>query len=174
MSNKTLKEVYIYTDGAAEPNPGVGGWGCLLSCYVGTKEHKKEIYGGFAYTTNNRMELYAAIQGLSILKEACKVYLHTDSKYLTNPFNLGWIKNWERKAWNQVKNRDLWEQLKELNAKHEIEWKWIKGHSGHIEQERSDYLAGLSLKDKNLPIDFAYENQLSEEGLCVQESLLIA
>lgn len=174
MNNKTLKEVFIYTDGAAEPNPGIGGWGCLLSYYTDAKEHRKEIYGGFRNTTNNRMELYAAIQGLSILKEACKVYLHTDSKYLTNPFNLGWIKNWERKAWSQIKNRDLWEKILELNSKHQIEWKWIKGHSGHIEQECSDYLASLGLKDKNLLVDFAYEHQLATERFVAQESLLIA
>lgn len=88
MENKSLKELYIYSDGAAIPNPGVGGYGCLLIYRVGGKEHKKEIYGGFRNTTNNRMELYAVIKGLSVLKESCKVIIHTDSRYVTDAFNL--------------------------------------------------------------------------------------
>jgi len=133
--------VDIFTDGACKGNPGRGGWGVLLR--YGTTE--KELFGGEPTTTNNRMELTAAIRGLEALKRPCRVRIHTDSQYVRQGI-MGWIHNWKRRGWKTadkqpVKNEDLWRALDELCQHHEIEWIWVKGHAGHPENERADALA---------------------------------
>ena len=138
--------VDIYTDGACKGNPGVGGWGALLQ-YDGKT---RELYGGDARTTNNRMELTAVIRALEALKRRCRVRLHTDSQYV----QLGitkWIHDWKRRGWRTsdkkpVKNADLWRELDELAGEHDIEWVWVRGHSGHDGNERADELANRGVE----------------------------
>ncbi len=137
-----LKKVEIFTDGACSGNPGPGGYGAILR-YNGVE---KELSGGAAETTNNRMELLAAIAGLEALKERCFVTLYSDSKYLTDAINLGWAKKWRDNGWMRTKreralNEDLWERLLALLEKHKVELVWVKGHAGHPENERCDRLA---------------------------------
>lgn len=133
--------VNIWTDGACSGNPGPGGWGALLK----SGEHEKELSGGEAETTNNRMELMAAIEALNALKKASRVRLHTDSVYVKDGLTK-WIHGWKRNGWKTaakkpVKNRDLWQALDEACARHEIEWVWVKGHAGDEGNERADALA---------------------------------
>jgi ribonuclease HI len=138
--------VVIYTDGACKGNPGPGGWGALLS--YGTV--RKEIFGGEALTTNNRMELTAAIEALAALKRRCVVQLYTDSQYV----RLGiteWLPQWKRRGWKTadrkpVKNADLWVALEEQIGRHEVHWHWVKGHAGHPGNERADELANLGIQ----------------------------
>jgi ribonuclease HI len=135
----------IYTDGACKGNPGVGGWGVLLK----SGPHLKELYGGEAHTTNNRMELTAVIRALEALKRNARVRIHTDSQYVQKGIS-AWIHDWKRRNWRTadkkpVKNTDLWRRLDELVANHEIEWIWVKGHAGHPENERADQLANLGV-----------------------------
>lgn len=139
------KRVRIYTDGACRGNPGPGGWGVLLQ-YNG---NEKQLYGGERATTNNRMELMAAIMGLETLKRPCKVALYTDSKYLLKGIT-EWMVDWKRRGWKTssrkaVKNEDLWRRLDQAIAKHDVEWDWIKAHAGHPENERADQLANLGI-----------------------------
>jgi ribonuclease HI len=136
-----MKEIIVYTDGACSGNPGPGGWGSILR--FGTTE--KELFGGEPETTNNRMELMAAIQALSVLKEACIVQLYTDSVYVKDGLSK-WIHGWKRNGWQTaekkpVKNADLWQNLDELRTIHQVTLHWIKGHAGHPENERADVLA---------------------------------
>lgn len=136
-----LKQVEIFTDGSCLGNPGPGGYGVVI--YY--KEHQKELSGGFSLTTNNRMELLAAIVGLSNLKEPCSVILTTDSQYVRQGITQ-WIHNWKKRGWKTadkkpVKNADLWRLLEEQTQQHTIDWRWVKGHSGHPENERCDVLA---------------------------------
>ena len=138
--------VDIFTDGACSGNPGPGGWGAILR-FGGVE---KELSGGEALTTNNRMELTAAISGLEALKRRCAVVVHTDSQYLRDGVTK-WLNGWKRNGWRtadkkQVKNQDLWERLDALIKTHNIEWRWVKGHAGHPENERADELARLALK----------------------------
>ncbi len=133
--------VKIYTDGACKGNPGAGGWGALLEIN-GTE---KELFGGEAHTTNNRMELLAVIRALEALKRRCPVKLHTDSKYVQQGIT-EWIHGWKKNGWRTsakkpVKNDDLWKELDELAQQHDIEWLWVKGHAGHNGNERADELA---------------------------------
>jgi len=142
MTNK----VEIFTDGACKGNPGKGGWGALLR-FNGTE---KELYGGEHDTTNNRMELTAAIEALKVLKRECHVDLTTDSQYVRKGIT-EWIENWKLKGWKNsqrkaVKNADLWKQLDLLAKKHHVKWHWVKGHSGHVENERADELANLGVE----------------------------
>ena len=135
------KQVEVHTDGACLGNPGPGGWGALLRW----REVERELVGGEADTTNNRMELMAAIAALEALKEACDATLHTDSQYVRQGI-MDWLSNWIRRGWktaggDPVKNRDLWERLQAASAPHTIDWRWVKGHSGHPENERVDVLA---------------------------------
>ncbi len=137
-----MKEVKIYTDGACRGNPGPGGWGCILVY----GEHEKEMSGGEPVTTNNRMELLAAINGLSALREPCRVELCSDSKYLVDAVTLGWIAGWQRQNYrrgkkDEVKNIDLWEKLSSLLSLHDVNFIWVKGHDGHAYNERCDALA---------------------------------
>jgi ribonuclease HI len=133
--------VRIYTDGACKGNPGPGGWGAWLA----TGGHEKELWGGEAQTTNNRMELTAVIQALAALKRASRVELHTDSQYVRQGITV-WIHDWKRRGWKTadnkpVKNVDLWQQLDAMATKHVIEWRWVKGHAGDPGNERADALA---------------------------------
>ena len=137
-----MKTVEIFTDGAGSGNPGPGGWGAILR--YGGKE--KELSGGETETTNNRMELTAAIMALRALKEPCKVILTTDSKYLSDGIGLGWAENWKENGWRKADkkpalNVDLWEEILELFKKHDVTINWVKGHNGHSENERCDALA---------------------------------
>ena len=135
------KTVTLYTDGACKGNPGKGGWGVLMRY----GSHEKELFGGEAHTTNNRMELTAIIQGLAALKRPCAVVIYTDSQYVKNGMEQ-WIHGWKKNGWKTaakqpVKNEDLWRQLDQLAAQHQIQWQWVRGHAGHAENERADALA---------------------------------
>jgi ribonuclease HI len=137
-----MKKVLIFTDGACSGNPGPGGWGAVLR-YSSTE---KELSGGEAQTTNNRMELTACIEALKALKEPCEVTLTTDSQYVVNGITKGWAESWQRNGWKKADkkpalNSDLWQELLELINKHTVEMIWIKGHAGHPENERCDRLA---------------------------------
>ncbi|MBU2966523.1 ribonuclease HI [Amphritea sp. 2_MG-2023] len=140
------KKIKIYTDGACKGNPGPGGWGAVLQY----GEHAKELFGGELTTTNNRMELMAAIEALLILKEPCDIILTTDSQYVRKGIT-EWLAGWKRNGWKTaakkpVKNADLWQRLDEQNARHQIEWKWVKGHSGHPGNELADQLANRGVE----------------------------
>lgn len=141
QSPDSLPHVHIYTDGACSRNPGPGGWGAVLIC----DGFESDLSGGEPQTTNNRMEMMAAVESLKALPLRCRVTLHTDSMYLKDGITL-WMQNWKRNGWRTaekkpVKNRDIWEELDGLLSQHQIEWKWIKGHAGHPENERADALA---------------------------------
>jgi len=143
----SVKLVEAYTDGACRGNPGPGGWGAVLRF----GEHEKHLYGGERETTNNRMELMAAIQALESLKEPCKVQLTTDSVYVQKGIS-EWIANWKRRGWKTsnkkpVKNVDLWKRLDLASQPHEVEWLWVKGHSGHPENELADRLANQGIDE---------------------------
>jgi len=136
-----MKQVEIFTDGACKGNPGPGGWGALLR----KGGNEKELSGGEAETTNNRMEMTAAIRALEALTRPCDVALYTDSKYMIDGITR-WIHGWKKKGWKNaakkpVANADLWQELDALNQRHNVEWHWVKGHSGHPENERADRLA---------------------------------
>jgi len=139
--------VEVFTDGACRGNPGPGGWGAILRA----KGKEKELWGGEAATTNNRMELTAVIRALEALTRPSRVNLYTDSQYVQKGIS-EWIHSWKRRGWktadkNPVKNEDLWRRLDELAAQHEVEWHWVRGHSGHPENERADELANRGIPD---------------------------
>ncbi len=152
--------VKIYTDGAARGNPdGPGGYGCVLH-YVDTKGelHTREYSAGYQRTTNNRMELMAAIVGLEALNRPCQVELYSDSKYLVDAFNQHWIEGWLKKGWKRgknepVKNVDLWKRLLAAKEPHQVTFHWVKGHDGHPENERCDQLATSAADGKDLLVD---------------------
>ncbi len=158
-----VKEVTIYTDGGCEPNPGPGGYGIVLLY----GKVRKEVSGGFSLTTNNRMEIYAAIKGLELLKEPCKVTIFSDSQYLVSAMMEGWVTKWKKKNWitsskEKAKNIDLWERLCSLCEVHQVTFQWTKGHAGNVNNERCDQLAYAALQAANLPPDDGYENRLEE------------
>lgn len=141
-----MKNIIIYTDGACKGNPGPGGWGALLVC----GEHRRELYGGEASTTNNRMELTAVIEALSALRGAAPVTIYTDSQYVQKGIT-EWIDGWRARGWKTaarkpVKNVDLWQRLAELVEHFEIRWCWVRGHAGHEGNERADALANLGIR----------------------------
>ena len=141
MSEPAKPDITIYTDGACSGNPGPGGWGAILI----SGEHRKELFGGERETTNNRMELMAAIEALDALKRSSNVVLHTDSTYVKDGITK-WIHGWRRNGWRTaakkpVKNSELWQRLDEASKRHDIDWCWVKGHAGHPENERADELA---------------------------------
>ena len=149
-----MKQVTIHTDGAAKGNPGRGGFGVLLS----HKGSTRELSGGFSRTTNNRMELLAAITGLEALKSPCRVTLHSDSRYLVDAMTKGWLRGWKSRCWSRannqyLKNADLWKRLDAAAARHDISWRWVKGHAGQTENERCDTLADAACHAPNLPPD---------------------
>ena len=140
--------VIIHTDGACKGNPGPGGWGAVLQTGGG---HEKELWGGEANTTNNRMELMAAIMALEALKRPCRVELHTDSKYVMQGIT-EWMLGWKARGWltadkKPVKNADLWQRLDAARARHDVKWRWVKGHAGHELNERADQLANRGVAD---------------------------
>ncbi|MGA2590684.1 MAG: ribonuclease HI [Bryobacteraceae bacterium] len=143
-----MKQVKIITDGSCLGNPGRGGWACILRY----NEHKRELYGYSPHTTNNRMELTAAIEGLKALKEPCEVEVITDSEYVKNGIT-AWVPNWKRRNWmtsqkKPVVNQDLWEELDELAAKHQTRWSWTKGHASHADNNRCDELAQMAAREQ--------------------------
>lgn len=153
-----LKQVVIYTDGACSGNPGPGGYAAVLLYGA----HRKELASGFRRTTNNRMELMAAIVALRALKDRCSVRLHTDSQYIVQAIQQGWAVRWQQNGWMRNKkdkavNPDLWTQLLELCRQHEVEFIWVRGHAGNRENERCDELAVQAAQGANLPIDEIYE-----------------
>lgn len=153
------KRVVVYTDGACLGNPGPGGYACLL-IYNAVR---KELAAGFRLTTNNRMELLAAIAALRALKEPCRVILHTDSRYLVDGIERGWARKWKEKGWKRAgkkkaENADLWAQLLDLCDYHEVTLVWVEGHAGNKENERCDMLARRAAQGDRLAIDHGYED----------------
>ena len=151
--------VTIYTDGACIGNPGPGGYGAVLL----SGEHRKELSGGFANTTNNRMEILAAIVGLETLKKPSAVTLYSDSRYLVDAIEKGWAIKWQANGWMRNKkeravNPDLWERLLDLTKQHDVEFRWVRGHAGNKENERCDKLAVAAAKGRNLPADSGYKS----------------
>ena len=151
------KSVAVYTDGSCLGNPGPGGWAALLR-YGATE---KTLSGGFARTTNNRMELFAAIMALEALREACSVDLYTDSRYLRDAVEKGWLHSWKKKGWKTadkkpVKNQDLWERLSPLLARHTVRVHWLEGHAGHAENEAMDLLARSEAGKTDLTPDLGF------------------
>lgn len=155
-----MKKITLYTDGACRGNPGNGGYGSILE-YVdaGGRLHQRELSAGYRQTTNNRMELLAVIKGLEQLKSACAVTVFSDSKYIVDAFAKGWVAAWQKNNWmrgrkEEVKNQDLWKRLLELMRGHTVEYRWVRGHDGHPQNERCDQLAtaaadsGQLLEDK--------------------------
>ncbi len=143
----SMKKIEIFTDGACRGNPGPGGWGALLRW----ADHTKELKGAQAETTNNRMELTAAIEALKVLKQPCEIDLTTDSQYVRRGIT-EWIVNWKKNQWRNsqkkpIKNQDLWQSLDEQTQRHQIRWHWVKGHSGHPENERVDQLANDAIDE---------------------------
>ena len=159
-----MKKVELYTDGACRGNPGPGGWGCILVY----GKYRRELSGGEVCTTNNRMELTAAIEGLAALKEPCEVTLTSDSRYLVDAVTLGWLDEWRKKNWRlkskgTVKNPELWEKLAALLETHRVSFVWVKGHDGHPENERCDELATAEA-DKFKPTVAPEEEKIGREG----------
>ena len=158
MELKERPTIFLYTDGSSSGNPGPGGYGIILKC-AGAE---KEISGGFAVTTNNRMELLAVIKGLEAIRwENAKVQVYSDSTYVIKAINEGWLRNWENKGWKKVKNVDLWTRFLEIYRKHQVTFCWLKGHAGHPENERCDKLAvaagaGAVSRGETLPPDPGY------------------
>jgi len=179
LKPQEIPEIELFTDGGAEPNPGKGGFGVILSY----KGRQKEFFEGYELTTNNRMELMAVIFGLERIKIKAKVTVYSDSKYVVDGIVKGWAANWERSNWirkkgNLVLNKDLWERLLDVIDKHEVTFNWVKGHAGHVENERCDFLAeqGINSDDKTKDegyleylenIEYYQERKIEKEGdLC--------
>ena len=152
------RQVTIYTDGACVGNPGPGGYGTVLIF----DDNRRELSGGFRLTTNNRMELLAAIEGLEALKEPCQVTLYSDSQYVVNGMSKGWAEKWRKNGWRRNKkeraiNPDMWGRLLDLCEKHEVEFRWVRGHAGNPNNERCDQLAVAASLQNNLPPDQGYQ-----------------
>ncbi|KKJ00894.1 ribonuclease HI [Prochlorothrix hollandica] len=156
--NPAQKTVDIYTDGSCLHNPGPGGYGVVMLF----GDHRKELSGGVRRTTNNRMEMMAAIVGLQALQEPCQVTLYTDSQYVVNAMTKGWAKRWRAQGWMRNKkdkavNPDLWTQLLDLCDRHRVDFRWVRGHAGNVENERCDRLAVQAAKQSDLPPDEGYQ-----------------
>ncbi len=179
MKNKEVPNIELFTDGGAEPNPGKGGFGTILK----HKGRQKEFFGGYELTTNNRMELMAVIFGLEKIKTKAKVTVYSDSRYVIDGIEKGWAVRWRQNNWIRKKNayalnKDLWKRLLEVIEKHDVTFNWVKGHAGHLENERCDYLANLGINSDNKIKDEGYidyleniedykENNIQNEGdLC--------
>ncbi len=152
-----MKEIIVHTDGACLGNPGPGGWAAVLRF----NEHERELFGGFALTTNNRMEVLAAIKGLAALTEPCRVQLYTDSRYLQDAVEKKWLAAWQRNGWKTagkkpVKNKDLWQQLLPMLQQHRVTLHWVRGHAGNPDNERCDLLARTAAQGRDLPPDPGY------------------
>ncbi|MDR0842726.1 MAG: ribonuclease HI [Acidobacteriota bacterium] len=153
-----MKQVTVFTDGACKNNPGPGGYGAILQ-YGDTR---KELSAGFRLTTNNRMEILAAIAGLEALREPCQVLVYSDSQYLVNAMEKGWARRWQSNGWKRnakekAVNPDLWERLLELCKIHKVKFSWVRGHAGHPENERCDELATTAATSSNLAVDEGYK-----------------
>lgn len=153
----TLNKVIIHTDGGCKGNPGPGGYGVVLVA----GRHRKELSAGFRLTTNNRMELRAAIAALELLNKPCEIELHSDSKYVIDAMTKKWVDGWKRRNWmtagkTPVKNKDLWMRLVAASEPHKIDWRWVKGHAGHAENERCDELANLAVAKKQFQEDTGF------------------
>jgi ribonuclease HI len=162
IKKSDLPQVIIYTDGACTGNPGPGGYGVILK----SSRHRKEISAGYRLTTNNRMELMAVIAGLEAVTKRCQIILHTDSQYIADSINKGWVYQWREKGWRRGKrekaqNVDLWEKILPLLDDHEVEVKWVRGHAGDPENERADFLAVQASRDPELLADEYYEKMTS-------------
>ena len=151
------RHVIIYTDGACPGNPGPGGFGVVLEY----GQHRRELSGGYRHTTNNRMELMGPIAGLEALRESCIVTLYSDSRYVVDSVEKGWARRWRAKGWKRKNkpaiNPDLWARLLELCDNHEVEFRWVPGHTGIPQNERCDQLAGLAAQQDDLSVDVGYE-----------------
>lgn len=152
------KQITIYTDGSCLNNPGPGGYGAVLLF----EPHRREISGGFRLTTNNRMEMMAVIAALEALKEPCQITLYSDSQYVVNAMSKGWARRWQTNDWKRNKkekavNPDLWERLLKVSESHEVDFRWLRGHSGAIENERCDRLAFAAANQSGLPEDTGYQ-----------------
>lgn len=157
----TRETIYLYTDGAASGNPGPGGYGVVLVC----GGLRKELSGGFARTTNNRMELLAVIRGLEAIRwENALVEVWSDSSYVVKAITEGWLENWIAKGWKKVKNPDLWQRFLPLYRAHRVSFHWLKGHAGHPENERCDRLAVAAYSQPGLPADEGYLATLQEDN----------
>ncbi len=148
------KQVTLYTDGACTGNPGPGGYGAILQF----GKHRRELSGGYAHTTNNRMEMMAVIVGLETLKEPCRVRVVTDSAYVANGIEKGWARSWQARGWRRrtgepALNADLWQRILDLCQEHEVSFQWVRGHAGHPENERCDRLAVEAAAGPDLPPD---------------------
>jgi ribonuclease HI len=159
QKNKDLPHVTIYTDGACTGNPGPGGYGAVLLY----DHHRHEISEGFRRTTNNRMELMAIISALELLKSPCQVMLYTDSQYISDSINKGWVYRWKKNGWKRsprekALNIDLWIRILQLFEKHRVRIEWLRGHAGNRENEKADQLATSAIKKKTLRIDHHYES----------------
>lgn len=159
-----MKAVTIFTDGSCLGNPGRGGWGAVLRCANADGEAERELFGGFRHTTNNRMEIMAAIVSLETLKESCTVTLFTDSQYLRHAVEKKWLAGWQRNGWKTaakkpVKNRDLWERLQVQLNRHNVRFEWVRGHAGHVENERCDVLARDQASRRDLPEDTGFDGE---------------
>ena len=158
-------QITIYTDGGALGNPGPGGYGVVMLY----NQHRKELSGGYRLTTNNRMELMAAITALESLKRPCHITLYTDSRYVADSINLGWARRWQANGWRKNKtekalNPDLWERLLDLLEQHEVRVMWVKGHAGNRENERCDELSVAAARRPDLPADEVYERANPRPG----------
>jgi ribonuclease HI len=165
-STVTKQSVEIYTDGGCEPNPGAGGYGVVLL----HPRKRAEASGGFRLTTNNRMEILAAIAGLEMLNQPCKVTLYSDSQYVVKAMMEGWVATWKRRDWwrtnkERPENVDLWQRLERLCETHQVEFRWVKGHAGNLENEHCDELSMAALRQPNLPADEGYENKPESDGV---------
>jgi ribonuclease HI len=152
-----MKKVIIYTDGSSRGNPGPGGYGAIML----SGEHQKERSGGYKKTTNNRMELMAVIVAMEALKMPCQVEVFSDSKYVINALEKGWINGWRQRGWAKagkkpLKNVDLWKRVYDAIQPHEVKWIWVKGHAGNRYNERCDFLATFAAQGKNLPLDCGF------------------
>jgi ribonuclease HI len=171
-----VKEVIVYTDGACIGNPGPGGYAAILLC----GDKRKEIVGGRRLTTNNRMEILAAIIALEALKWPCRVKLHSDSRYLVDAVMKGWAARWRDKGWmrnakEEAANADLWERLLLICERHEVEFVWVRGHAGHPENERCDLLSVMAAQADDLPADVGYEQrQVKQEAEEMAQGSLFA
>jgi len=155
-------KITMYTDGAASGNPGPGGFGVVLM----SGQHRKEISEGFRLTTNNRMELLAVIVGLEALKNpGCDVTIYSDSKYVIDSVEKGWLQSWVKTNFKKKKNADLWKRFLQVYPKHKIAFKWVKGHAGIPENERCDFLAVEASQKISLLIDYGYENEEADTSL---------
>lgn len=155
-----MPHVEIYTDGGCKPNPGPGGYGVVLL----HPKRRLEVSGGFRFTTNNRMEMLAAIKGLERLKRPCRVTLYSDSQYLVKAITKGWAAKWKKNNWwlsptNRASNIDLWQKLLPLCATHQVKFRWVRGHAGNRENERCDQLSLAARRQANLPADEGYEGR---------------